>query len=139
MRIFLDTSFIIAAAGSARGLPRHLFVFGRRSGWEFVTSLYCEEEVNRNIHKIGDATFWLAEIRPNLRIHATELVLDYPLVFEATKDRPVVISALGSEANYLLTLDRSDFAALLETEVYGMRIRLPLSFAREIGLRPVDL
>ena len=139
MRIFLDTSFIIAAAGSATGLPRALFVFGRRSGWEFVTSLYCEEEVSRNIHKIGDAAFWLGEIRPALRFYATEVVFDYPLLLEATKDRPVVISALGSESDYLLTLDRNDFATLLDTEVYGMRIRLPLNFAREIGLQPSDL
>lgn len=73
MRIFLDTSFIVAAAGSETGLPRFLFVHGR--GWEFVTSLYCEEEVNRNIHKVDGAAYWLAELRPNLRIYATELVL----------------------------------------------------------------
>jgi predicted nucleic acid-binding protein len=135
LRIFFDTSFIIAAAGSEKGLPRFIFEQGRRSGWELVTSLYCEEEVNRNIHKVDGGAFWLAEIRPTLRIHATEVVLNYPLVFEATKDRPVIISALGSQAEYLLTLDHSDFAALLDTEVYGMRIRLPSSFAREIGLR----
>ncbi len=136
MRIFLDTSFIIAAAGSEKGLPRFIFEHGRQSGWELVTSLYCEEEVNRNIHKVGGGAFWLAEIRPAMRIHATEVVLNYPLVFEATKDRPVIISALGSQAEYLLTLDRNDFATLLDSEVYGMRIRLPLGFAREIGLRP---
>ena len=135
MRLFLDTSFLIAAAGSEAGLPRFIFNHGRKSGWDLVTSLYCEEEVNRNIHKVGGSAFWLAEIRPNLHLHATEVVVDYPLVFEATKDRPVVISALGSNADYLLTLDRNDFATLLGTEVYGMRIRLPLSFAREVGLR----
>ncbi len=88
MRIFLDTSFIIAAAGSETELPRYIFDHGRRLAWEFVTSLYCEEEVNRNIHKVGGAAFWLSGIRPNLRIHPTELALDYPLVFEATKDPP---------------------------------------------------
>ena len=92
--------------------------------------------MNRNIPKIGSAAHWLSTIRPALRIHATEVVFSYPLILEATKDRPVVISALGSEADYLLTLDRSDFATLLGTEVYGMRIRLPLDFAREVGLRP---
>ena len=136
MRLFLDTSFVVAAAGSEIGLPRFIFNHGRTSGWELVTSLYCEEEVNRNIHKVGGSAFWLAEMRPNLTLHATELVLNFPLVFETTKDRPVVISALGSQADYLLTLDHSDFAPLLGTEVYGMRVRLPLSFAREIGLPP---
>lgn len=120
------------------GLPRYLFDHGRRVGWEWVTSLYCEEEVNRNIHKVGGAEFWLAEIRPVLRIHTTEVVFNYPLVFEATKDRPVVVSALGADAEYLLTLDRNDFGSLLDTEVYGMRIRLPLNFAREVGLPPPD-
>jgi predicted nucleic acid-binding protein len=138
LRIFLDTSFIIAAAGSDKGLPRFIFEHGRRCGWEFVTSLYCEEEVNRNISKVDGSAFWLAGIRPHLVIHATEIVLDYPLVFEATKDRPVIISALGSQATYLLTLDHGDFATLLETEVYGMRVRLPLPFAREMALRPSE-
>lgn len=136
MRLFLDTSFMVAAAGSEAGLPRFIFNHGRNAGWDLVTSLYCEEEVSRNIHKVSGSAFWLAEMRPNLRLHATEVVLDYPLVFEATKDRPVIISALGSNADYLLTLDRSDFATLLGTEVYGMRIRVPLTFVREVGLRP---
>lgn len=136
MRVFLDTSFLIAAAGSAAGLPRFILDHGKRAGWEFVTSLYCEEEVNRNIYKVAAAADWLAVIRPTLRLHPIEVVLDLPLVLEATKDRPVVISALGSGAAYLLTLDRADFGSLLHTEVYGMRIRLPLDFVREIGLLP---
>jgi predicted nucleic acid-binding protein len=136
LRLFLDTSFIVATVGSETGLPRFIFNHGRGAGWDFVTSLYCDEEVTRNIHKVDGSGYWLAEMRPQLRLIATELVFDYPLVFEATKDRPVVISALGSRADYLLTLDRNDFSTLLETEVYGMRVRLPLSFAREIGLSP---
>jgi predicted nucleic acid-binding protein len=136
LRVFLDTSFLIAAAGSASGLPRHVFDVGRQAGWELATSPYCDEEVTRNIHKVGAAVPWLATIRPALRIHATEVVFSYPLLLEAAKDRPVLISALGSEADYLLTLDRADFATLLGTEVYGMRVRLPADFAREIALRP---
>ncbi|MDO8539043.1 MAG: hypothetical protein Q7S40_01270 [Opitutaceae bacterium] len=138
MRIFLDTSFIIAAAGSRTGLPRYILEHGQRSQWVFITSLYCEEEVARNIHKVGGEAFWLSVIRPDLRIHTTEVVLDYPLVFDASKDRPVIISALGSGADYLLTLDSADFAPLLNTEVYGMRVRLPLAFAREIKLPIAD-
>ena len=139
MRVFLDTSFLIAAAGSKRGLPRLLFEKGCQLQWEFGTSLYCEEEVNRNIHKVAGTDYWLSTLRPALEIFPTELVLDLPLVFDASKDRPVLISALGSRAQYLLTLDREDFAYLLGTEVYGLKVRTPLTFVGEVRIHFSDL
>ncbi len=74
-----------------------------------------------------------------MEIFPTELVFDLPLVFDASKDRPVLISALGSRAQYLLTPDREDFAYLLGTEVYGLKVRTPLTFVGEIRLQLSDL
>jgi hypothetical protein len=50
----------------------------------------------------------------------------------ATKDRPVVISALSQKAAYLLTLDRDDCHDLLGRSVYGLSIRTPGEYIREI-------
>jgi hypothetical protein len=65
-----------------------------------------------------------------LAIHSTSVVLDRPLVYRATKDRPVVISALGLQADFLLTLDRDDFQDLLGDAIYGLPIRTPGQFLR---------
>jgi hypothetical protein len=68
------------------------------------------------------------DIRPTLTVHDTSVVLDRPLVHRAVKDRPVVISALGLRADFLLTLDRDDFQDLLGDTVYGLPIRTPGQF-----------
>jgi predicted nucleic acid-binding protein len=57
--------------------------------------------------------------------------LDKPLIFPKSKDRPVVITALASQAAVLLTLDRADFQRLLGAEVYGMAVRTPADFLME--------
>jgi hypothetical protein len=73
---------------------------------------------------------WRSVIRPQLFISDTRLVLDRPLVYRAVKDRPVVISALNHQADWLLSLDRDDFHDLLGGEVYGLPIRTPGEFLR---------
>lgn len=57
--------------------------------------------------------------------------LDKALVFEKAKDRPVLISALAADADFLLTLDRTDFHRALGTQVYGMSVRTPAEFLME--------
>jgi hypothetical protein len=56
---------------------------------------------------------------------------EYPLLFPKAKDRPVVLAALASEADYLLTLDRHDFQGLLGHRVYSVSIRTPGDFLVE--------
>lgn len=61
-------------------------------------------------------------------------VIDRPIVFDATKDRPVLLPAIGSNADYLVTSDTTDFAHILGTVVYGVKIRTPKSFLLEVGV-----
>lgn len=66
-------------------------------------------------------------------------VIDRPIVFDAIKDKPVLLSAIGSESDYLVTLDRQDFGHLLGTVVYGVKVRTPKTFLLEMGLvTPAD-
>lgn len=135
MIVFVDTSTIVAASGSARGLSRLLFDYAPKSGWQLVTAEYCLEEVERNIGKIMGATeAWKALVKPRLAIVPSEIVLDRPIVFEKTKDRPVIISAIGAKAHYLITSDTSDFAHVLGTAVYGVNVRTPHSFLIQMGV-----
>ena len=134
MRLFLDSSVLLAASGSATGASRLLFTAGHGRGWTLLTSDYCRQETEHNLAKLAPEAKhdWLSIIRPTIVISNTQVVLDRPLVYRAVKDRPIVISALHYQANYLLTLDRDDFHDLLGAEVYGLRIRTPGEFLRSV-------
>ena len=139
MRIFLDTSVLLAAAGSSRGASRFLITQADAHGWELVSSDYCAEEARRNLPKLGRsaAAAWRTAIAPSLRLARASLALDKPLVFPKAKDRPVVITALATRAEWLLTLDEADFRGKLGREVYGLRIATPGEFLREQRARGV--
>ncbi len=57
-----------------------------------------------------------------------------PLLLTASKDKPVLISALASKSEVMLTLDKGDFGVLLGTTVYGMRLDTPRDFLIKEGL-----
>lgn len=135
MIVFLDTSTILAASWSVKGLSRLLIEYAPKAGWELITSDYCIGEVERNVgkHRAG-ATDWRRLIRPRLSVIGSVYVFDRPIVFDATKDRPVLFSAVGGNAEYLVTSDTTDFALLLGTVVYGVKVRTPKTFLQELGV-----
>lgn len=49
MKIYLDTSVLLAAALTRVGPARELFRQARRRRWVLLTSHWCEEEVARNL------------------------------------------------------------------------------------------
>ena len=133
MRLFLDTSVLLAAAGSTKGASRFLVAEATKLGWQLVSCDYCAEETRRNLPKLGRAatTAWTKEIAPRVRLVRTRVSLDKPLVFSKAKDRPVVITALAARADWLLTLDETDFHRKLGRVVYGLRLATPGEFLLE--------
>lgn len=133
MRLFLDTSVLLSASGSAKGASRFIVAEAVAQGWDLVSSDYCAEETQRNLPKIGRtaATAWKTEIAPRVRLIRASLALDKPLLFPKAKDRPVVITALAARADWLLTLDETDFHGKLGREVYGLRLATPGEFLFE--------
>ena len=76
-----------------------------------------------------DATrAWLAP-RAKAIVESDELTIDWPRVFDVTKDKPILWTALAY-ADILLTLDRRDFQTLLGENVYGLEIETPGEFLR---------
>jgi predicted nucleic acid-binding protein len=139
VRLFLDTSVLLAAAGSAKGASRFVFEHAADQGWQLLTSAYCVEETDRNARKLGPkaAPYWRASILPCLTLVPIELAFDKALVFPKAKDRPVLLSALGAEADALLTLDEADFQKVIGSQVYGLQVRSPGQFLidqRDAGL-----
>lgn len=90
--------------------------------------------MNRNVIKFGEAGIvgW-RELEPRIRIVPNAVVSDRPLLLASVKDKPVLISALASESDCLLTLDIADFGIVLNTRVYGMRVATPRQFLVEQG------
>lgn len=133
MRVFLDTSVLLSGCGSGKGASRYVCVSAKDCEWDLMTSGYCQNECLRNLPKLGDSaiTAWEQIIEPCLSVVPDVVSLDKALAFEKTKDRPVVISALATRAEVLLTLDRVDFHATLGTQVYGMALRTPAEFLME--------
>lgn len=134
MKLFLDTSVLLAACGSAKGASRYICEVGAGYGWQLMTSGYCRNECLRNLPKLGGAALsaWMNDVEPRVGVVSDVLALDKMLVFEKAKDRPVVVSALAAEAGILLTLDRADFHRTLGPQIYGMSIRTPAEFLMEL-------
>jgi predicted nucleic acid-binding protein len=128
VKLFLDTSVLLAAAGSATGASQAIFSYAPKQGWELQTSPWVISEVTRNLPKLSTiaTSHWL-RFRQCLSIVDDVLSLEYPLIFPVSKDRPVIITALA-HSNVLLTLDREDFVGMLGSSCYGLPILLPAAF-----------
>ena len=135
MRLFLDSSVLLSAAGSEKSLSRLIVTIAEERGWGLVTAFYCRDETNRNIRKFPPkaAKIWKI-LQDDLSITANALTSIRPLLLTASKDKPVLISALAARSNVLLTLDTGDFGILLDTKVYGMLVATPRSFLIGQGL-----
>ena len=133
MRLFLDSSVLLAAEGSAKGASRFLVTRAAAQGWQLVSSDYCAEETRRNLPKLGRgaASAWVKVIAPRVRLVRTSVTLDKPLVYSKAKDRPIIITALAVRAGWLLTLDETDFQGKLGREIYGMKLATPGGFLLE--------
>lgn len=96
-----------------------------------MSSPYALSEVMRNLVNLpAVATAEWVRLRQQLKIVDDVVSLDRPVVFFASKDRPILFTALAwSDA--LITLDRVDFAKFLGGEFYGLRVRLPFNFLEE--------
>ena len=130
MRLFLDTSVLLAASGTGQGASRFLIRQANAQNWVLVSTDYCAEEARRNLAKIGhsSAEAWSSIVSPAVEFTAVRVALDRPLVFPKAKDRPVVISALAAQCEWLLTLDEKDFQGNLGHQIYGMAISTPGKF-----------
>lgn len=128
MRLFLDSSVLLAASGSDCGASREVFRQAPDCAWTLLASPYVVEEVLANLPKLSsEATADWARLRPHLALVDDVLTLDRPAVFEPAKDRPILFTALAW-SEMLLTLDRNDFGTLIGSEFYGLSILTPGMF-----------
>jgi hypothetical protein len=125
VRLFLDTSVLLAASSSAVGASREIFRRASVNRWTLVSTPYGLEEVFRNLSGMATSAHadW-AILQPALLIMDDVLTLDRPSVFPASKDRPILFSALAW-ADILLTLDHGDFGGFMNNPFYGLVVLRP--------------
>lgn len=113
MILFLDTSVILAACGSAMGASREIFRLAALNKWRLLASPYVVEEVLRNLPRLHSSALvrWRT-LRSDLGLAADVLTLEWPAVFPVPKDRPILFTALAS-ADVLITRDRRDFGRVI--------------------------
>ena len=128
MRLFLDTSVLLAACASASGASREIFRVAGANGWVLVATPYVVEEVLRNLpdFPVAASGEWV-RLRRETLVMDDVLTLNRPVVFPVSKDKPILFGALAW-ADVLLTLDRGVFSALLGTSFYGMPVLPPGEF-----------
>jgi predicted nucleic acid-binding protein len=136
VRLFLDSSVLIAAAALAEGASREIFRRASMRNWRLITTPYAVAEVIRNLAGFP-ATVTATWLRLRNRIVLVDdvVTIDKPAVFPVNNDRPILFSALAT-ADVLLTLDRADFGLLLGSGFYGLAIMTPgmwLTQERESG------
>ena len=131
MRIFLDASVLLAAAGSSTGASRGVCDGAAAQGWRLLSCPWALGEVRRNLPDLPAAAArdW-PQLEGRIAVVEDVVVINRPVLFAASKDRPILFSALAA-ADVLLTLDKADFASLLGGSFYGLRVRLPYDFLSE--------
>ena len=130
MNLFLDSSVALAASLSATGASREVFNHASRQRWRLLISPWVLREVRDNLtDKPPEAAHAWVSLRAQATVEDDELTFDWPVLFQASKDKPVLFTALAC-ADVLLTLDRRDFRDLLGQTIYGLRVLTPGEFLR---------
>ena len=118
----------LSAALSATGASRQVFDLAASQNWELFISPWVLREMNDNlVGKPAEAKAIWQKLRAKVTVEDDVLTFDWPLVFDVTKDKPVLCTALAC-ADVLLTLDRRDFGSLLGQTVYDLLVQTPGAF-----------
>ncbi len=128
MKLFVDASVALAAAGQKTGASRAIFDAASTMGWELQASNHVLREIAANLRRFPSlaAQEWPA-LAQRLSIVRDLTSFDYPAVFLPDKDRPVLFTAAGW-ADVLLTLDRQHFGRFFRSGFYSLRVSLPGDF-----------
>jgi predicted nucleic acid-binding protein len=116
LKVFLDSSILIAAAISATGSARDLLRFGLIGLVELAVSSLVLQETQRNLARKAPETLplytqsFLPALAPRCIEPPPALVRRVAQAIVA-KDAPIVAAAVAAGANYLVSYDRKHLLA----------------------------
>jgi predicted nucleic acid-binding protein len=139
VRVFVDSNVILSGLLSERGAPRILldllslrlpFLIGSTGRYNLI-------EIERNLKKRMPSLLFLYKAylpKLNLRViplPRPEEVRDFSGQI-AEKDIPVLISAIHSKADFLVTGDKQHFGKMKELDKYPFHVVTPSEFTDSI-------
>ena len=139
VRVFLDSNVILSGLLSERGAPRIIldllslrlpFLIG-------LTGRYNLIEIERNLkNKMPSLLFLYKAYLPKLNLKVIPLprpedIRDFSGQI-AEKDIPVLISAIRSKADFLVTGDKQHFGKMKELDKYPFHVVTPSEFIDSI-------
>ena len=128
LKVFIDSSVLIAAAISSRGSARDLIIKSLHGEFEVVVSDLVIEETQRNLaNKAPEALpalqFFLEALNPEVVNPSKTLISRIAKVIEV-KDAAIVAGAFFSEADYLVSYDRKHLLQLKEKIKINFQVRV---------------
>lgn len=136
LRVFVDSSVLIAGAGSRTGASRAVLTMAEIGLFKLIVSRQVLDECERNLRKKLPAALPIfAELLATINLE----ILPDPSLEEAarwetiieTKDAPILAAAVLAAPDRLLTLNIKDFT--LEVAAHsGLIIQTPGDFVEEI-------
>lgn len=117
MKVFLDANIFFAAAGSLKGGSAFVLELAKKKKFSIVTVTHALLESEKNIkNKLGDEALLrhyqnVSEAKPDIQaVGSTPLKVIAELEkFVPLKDVPILLGAILSGSEFLLTLDKKDF------------------------------
>lgn len=127
-RVFLDANVLLSAALKPDSRIASLWTLPEM---RMLASPHVLAEARRNV-PVPEATARLEALIEVLAVLPAESA-DFPIEGDPDlppKDRPVLLAAIVSGADVLLTGDITHFGGCLGTAVHGMRVLLPGEYLR---------
>jgi len=139
VRVFLDSNVILSGLLSERGAPRIIldllslrlpFLIGSTGRYNLI-------EIERNLkNKMPSLLFLYKAYLPKLNLKVIPLprpedIRDFSGQI-AEKDIPVLISAIRSKADFLVTGDKQHFGKMKELDKYPFHVLIPSEFIDSI-------
>ena len=117
MKLFLDANVIFSASNLCSQLNQLVRILKERH--TVITSTYAQIEAIRNIRaKRPDWEPGYAQIMQGIEVIQS---INRPLKIElATKDRPILATAITYKCDYLITGDKRDFGHLFDQTIDGV-------------------
>ncbi len=117
MKVFLDANIFIAAAGSPTGGSAYVLRLAHKKHVQTITVLHALLEAEKNIRqKMSNVALTrhyenLSTVQPIVQLlpDPTDTEYNSLTTLVPPKDVPILLGALYSEADILITLDRRDF------------------------------
>jgi uncharacterized protein len=139
-RIFLDSNVIISGLLSTKGAPRIILdlLCLHLPNLQGVTGAYNMMEIERNLARKLPATLPVfREYLPRMDLEIVPLPKCEELRpwfgITADKDVPVIVSAINSKADFLVTGDMGDFSGLMARDDLPFRVLTPAEFVAIAG------